>query len=93
MDKLEEVSKWSDYNKVKQMGNKYNMDILLSTRKDKKYMVKFGSKYIHFGQMGYKDFTLTNDENKKRLFKLRNARWVNADKFTPAWLSYYILWT
>lgn len=92
MSKLEELKKWSNPDEVIKRGKKYNLDIEISTRKDKKYMVKFGAELIHFGQMGYKDFTITNDENKRRLFRLRNARWMQAEKFTPAWLSYYLLW-
>jgi hypothetical protein len=92
MNKLEELKKWSNPEEVIKRGKKYNMNIEISNRKDKKYMLLHNGKYIHFGQMNYKDFTLTNDENKRRLFKLRNARWANADKYSAAFLSYNLLW-
>lgn len=92
MSKLEELKKWSNPEEVIKRGKKYNLDIEISTRKDKKYMLLHNGKYIHFGAMLYPDFTLTNDENKRRLFKLRNARWANADKYSAAFLSYNLLW-
>ena len=92
MDKLTELKKWSDPAEVAKIGKRYNLDVFPSTRKDKKYMVKFGSKVIHFGQMNYEDYTKHKDEKRRDAFRSRNAKWIGADKFTPAWLSYYLLW-
>jgi hypothetical protein len=49
-------------------------------------------KWIHFGQMGYEDFTRHGDPVRRARFKTRNRRWATADKWTPAFLSYYLLW-
>jgi hypothetical protein len=66
--------------------------IYLSTRKDKKYMIRNGAKWIHFGAKGYEDFTYHHDEARREKFRRRNKRWATAQRLTPAWLSYYLLW-
>ena len=63
-----------------------------SSRKDKKFMVFDGHKMIHFGQMGYEDYTKHNDELRRARFKNRNKRWQYSSKYSPAWLSWYLLW-
>ena len=66
----------------------------LSTRKDKKYML-FNpkiKKWVHFGAMGYEDFTKHKDENRRLKFRLRNRRFKDFDMYTPAYMSYYLLW-
>ena len=92
MSKIDELKKYSNYEQVKINGKKYNLDILISTRKDKKYMIIHNNKKIHFGEMGYEDLTKHLDSHRAELFKKRNAKWADAEKFSPAWLSYYILW-
>ena len=49
-------------------------------------------KMIHFGEKGYADFTGHQDEDRRANFKKRNKKWATAEKWTPAWLSYHILW-
>ena len=68
--------------------------IQLSTRKDKKYMVlnPNTNKMVHFGQMGYEDYTKHHDEKRRELFRKRNHKWATADKYSSAWLSYNLLW-
>ena len=63
-----------------------------SSRRDKKYMVFDGNKMVHFGQMGYEDATKHNDLNRINRFKKRNWKWQNAPKYSPAWLSWFLLW-
>lgn len=93
MDKINELSKYSDFDLVKKMGRKYGInDIKISTRKDKKYMILHDGKLIHFGQMGYEDYTKHRDLHRAELFKKRNAKWADAEKYSPAFLSYYLLW-
>ena len=58
-----------------------------SSRKDKKFMVFDGNKMVHFGQMGYYDWTYDQDEKRRARFRNRNKRWQNAPKYSPAWLS------
>lgn len=99
IEKLDELEKYSNPNivrkKLKKLyGNK--MELYISNRKDKKYMIYHPetNKKIHFGQMGYKDYTL-NDvdrEDRRKRFLQRNHKWADAEHFTPAHLSWYILW-
>ena len=92
---MKDIYKFSDpqkvFNKAKRLyGN--DIDIKLSTRQDKKYMIKHNNKWVHFGQIGYSDFTKTNDQDKKRHFQQRNHEWKNKPKYSPAYLSYHLLW-
>jgi hypothetical protein len=74
-----------------------------SSRKTKKYMIlaperidskgkHYNSEWIHFGEMGMTDYTKHMDDKRLKNFKNRNRRWAQAEVFTPAWLSYYLLW-
>lgn len=66
-----------------------------STRKNKKVMLlnPLTNKWVHFGMKGYSDFTETQDKKKQLSFRQRNARWKDAEKYSPAWGAYYILWS
>ena len=92
-NKLKELRNYSDpeyvMNKAKMMGLN---PVHESSRKDKKYMVFDGRTMIHFGQMGYEDATKHNDLNRINRFKKRNWKWQNSPKYSPAWLSWLLLW-
>lgn len=94
MKKDIEILKYSNPSIVQQQANKYlGEKIYISTRKDKKYMVKNPEgKWIHFGQFGYEDYTKHKDENRRDNFRRRNAKWSKAEKYSPSWLSYWLLW-
>jgi len=91
--KLQELRNYSDpeyvMNKAKMMGLN---PVYESSRKDKKYMVFDGHKMIHFGQMGYEDYTKHYDEMRRTRFRNRNKRWQHSSKYSPAWLSWFLLW-
>ena len=55
-------------------------------------MVFDGRTMVHFGQMGYEDATKHNDLNRINRFKKRNWKWQNSPKYSPAWLSWFLLW-
>ena len=89
------INKYSNPSIVMKKAKELNLNpIQLSSRKDKKYMVlnPKTNKMVHFGQMGYEDYTKHQDENRRELFRKRNHKWATAEKYSPAWLSYYILW-
>lgn len=95
MDKLTELSKYSDIRKVNKKAKELNINkIYLSTRKDKKYVVlnPNNNKFVHFGQFGYQDFTKHNDLIRRDKFLKRNWKWADAEPYSPASLSYYLLW-
>ena len=67
--------------------------LYISTHKNKKYMVQNpDGKWIHFGDINAEDFTYHNDKERRQRFLTRNAKWRTADKWSPAWLSYHLLW-
>ena len=87
------INKYSNPSIVMKKAKELHLNpIQLSSRKDKKYMVSDGKKLIHFGQMGYEDYTKHHDEKRRELFRKRNHKWATAEKYSPAWLSYYLLW-
>ena len=92
-NKLRELRNYSDpeyvMNKAKMMGLN---PVHESSRKDKKYMVFDGRTMVHFGQMGYEDATKHNDIDRINRFKKRNWKWQNSPKYSPAYLSYHLLW-
>jgi len=96
MSKKEELSKYSNHAKVLKkaiylFGN--DVKLRISTRKNKKYMIENSDgKWIHFGQMGYEDYTLHKDKERRKAFKNRNKAWQNAPIYSPRFLSYFILW-
>lgn len=50
-------------------------------------------KHTDFGAAGMNDFTLTKDEERRRLYRERHAKDLNTGDYTRAgFLSYYILW-
>lgn len=63
-----------------------------STRKNKKWMIEHDGKMVHFGDSRYEDFTQHGDLERRRLFRLRNAKWEHAKPYTAAHLSYHLLW-
>lgn len=69
-----------------------------SDRKDKKFMVQFLNEYsgrintIHFGSFGMSDYTISNDEKRKSLYKIRHAKDYSDDlRYAGAW-SMNLLW-
>ena len=92
-NKLRELRNYSDpeyvMNKAKLRGLN---PVHESSRKDKKYMVFDGRTMVHFGQMGYEDASKHNDIDRINRFKKRNWKWQNSPKYSPAWLSWFLLW-
>ncbi len=64
--------------------------LLLKTR-NTWYSMNKVRKYI-FGDLRYADYTKTKNKLKRDSFRNRNKKWKDADKYTPAHLSYYLLW-
>jgi len=64
----------------------------------KKYAVTFVNpltgriKTINFGARGYKDFTQTGNEERKRLYRLRHRNDNFNDLTTPGGWSWNLLW-
>ena len=48
-------------------------------------------KWFHFGST-MSDYTRHGDTKRRTNFKTRNKKWADADIYTPAYASYYLLW-
>jgi hypothetical protein len=93
MEKLRRLFEVSDPQEVNRKGMVLRLnEIHPSSRKDKKFMVFDGRTMIHFGDPKYSDFTKHKDERIRARFRLRNHRWREAQHYSPAWLSYHLLW-
>ncbi len=100
ISEYDEIYKYSNPKKVQELAKDYlgeGVTIFRSTKKDKKYMVydKFDNKWVHFGQMGYEDFTKHQDENRRQQYLARainiKGNWKN-NKYSANNLSLYTLW-
>lgn len=71
-----------------------NLQLYKSVNPDKKYMIinPDTGKLVHFGQQGAYDYTKHKDEKRRHKFLVRNHKWTDYPKYSPASLSYYILW-
>lgn len=93
----DEIWNYSDPKIVHNKGVRYGVAIYKSTRDNKKYMIIHPKtkKRIHFGQMGYEDFTFHNDFKRRESYLKRSnsirGNWRN-DKYSANNLSRNILW-
>ena len=95
------ITKYSDPVQAQKMAYKYlgrkNGKIYRSTRKNKKYMIQVPNtnRWVHFGEMGYEDYTKHKDKERRRNYLIRsgkiNGNW-KSDKYSPNNLSRNILW-
>ena len=94
MSKEQELSKYSNFKKVQKIAKKLGLNpVEISSRKSKKYMIHDDEGYVkHFGLMSYQDFTKHKDKTRRDNFRRRNVHWKDAPKYSPAWLSYHLLW-
>ena len=81
------------YSKFKKIYPR-DSDIKISTRKNKKYMIydPDKNKWFHSGSSDYSDYTFHKDLQRRLKFKTRNRRWSDANIYTAAHASYYLLW-
>ena len=101
------LSDYSDYETVLNRAKHYygeDVKLLKSTRKTKKYMIynKITKKFVHFGAMGYLDYTkyvqLYNLEtaNKHRYRYIKRALKIKGNwkdnPYSPNYLSLLLLW-
>jgi len=99
MSKKNTISKYSNPHTVYRLASKYlgkTAKIGLSTKKDKKYMVtRPDGKIVHFGQMGYEDFTKHKNKTRRKNYLARSTKikgnWKK-DKYSPNNLAIHLLW-
>ena len=92
--KLEDFSNCKAvYRKGRQIFGK-DFILMESRRKDKKYATidPNTGNIVNFGQLGYEDWTKHKDKKRREAFLTRNKKWKNAYPYSPAFLSYHLLW-
>ena len=80
---------------MQQNANKYynnNLIVYKSDKANKKYFIIHNNKKVYFGANDYEDYTFHKNKFRLKKFKSRNDYWKNEPKYTPAHLSYYLLW-
>jgi hypothetical protein len=94
MNKEKQLKLYSNILIVQKKAKKLGLNpVEISSRKDKKYMIHDDQGHVkHFGLMGYQDYTKTNDKDKRDNFRRRNHMWADAPEYSPANLSYNLLW-
>jgi hypothetical protein len=50
------------------------------------------SKTTKFGAVGYTDYTLSGDKEKRALYRDRHSKDLKGDATKAGYLSYYVLW-
>ena len=99
MSKKNIILKYSNPAQVYRLASKYlgkKAKIGLSTKKNKKYMVTTpDGKIVHFGQLGYADFTKHKNKTRRKNYLARSRKirgnW-KSDKYSPNNLSIHLLW-
>jgi len=90
----DELWNYSNPTKVVKRAKRYlgkDVRILKSTRKGKKYMV-FHKKWIHFGALGYEDYTKHQNKTRRNNYLTRSAGIHGDSKYSANQLSRNILW-
>lgn len=99
-EKVKEIFKYSNPVEVQKRAEKLfgdDVSLELSNRKDKKYMIydEMENKWVHFGQMGYADFTKHNDDDRRERYLARATKikgnWKE-NPYSPNMLSINLLW-
>ena len=99
MTKYDELIQYSDPSRVYKNSLDYfgkDVPLYMSNKPTKKFMIqKPDGKYVHFGQMGFQDFTRTLDKEKQRKYLKRamaiKGTWFN-DPYSPNNLSIHLNW-
>ena len=94
------LKKYSSPCKVQSKAYKYlgkTAKIYPSSKSQKKYQIydKKNKKWVHFGQLGYEDYTKHKDKKRRKNYLARSTKirgnWKK-NKFSPNNLSINLLW-
>jgi hypothetical protein len=99
MDKAVTIKKWSNPAQVRKLAKKFygnTIKVKLSTKKEKKYMITTPEgRTVHFGQMGYEDYTKHKNKTRRKNYLTRSANirgdWAK-DKYSANNLARKLLW-
>lgn len=80
-------------NKLRKYKYDRVVEVMYSKAKNKKYAVILDDgKRINFGDIRYEDYLTHKDDERRANFRKRNKRFLKFPKYSPARLSYNILW-
>jgi hypothetical protein len=92
------INMWSNPETAQKKAYDYlgkDAKLYKSDKKDKKYKIFDGKKWVHFGQMGYEDFTKHQDNERRNRYLKRTenmkGNWKK-NPYSPNNLSRNILW-
>ena len=70
------------------------VEISKSTRADKKYQAVSNGKTVHFGAVGYQDYTQHQDPKRRDNYISRHGSedWSRSNIMSPAFMSRWLLW-
>ena len=88
---MKELEKYSDPKEVERKAKRYGVKVFRSTRRNKKYMV-YHNKWIHFGAMGYEDYTKHKDKTRRANYLTRSAGIKDSGKYSANQLARHLLW-
>jgi hypothetical protein len=91
ISKTDKIRKFSNPEKVIQKAKHYGVKVYRSTRPTKKYMI-YHNKWVHFGAMGYEDYTKHKNKTRRRNYLQRSAGIHDSGKYSANELSRHILW-
>ena len=95
---MDVLNKYSNFKTVNDNAKRlYGKEVFVSTRKNKKFMImNDNNKFVHFGQLGYEDFTKHLDKQRQE-FYLKRATKIKGDWkeniYSPNMLSIVLLWS
>ena len=94
INKYDNLYKISNPKIVQDKANKYYNNIIVykSDKPNKKYFIIHNNKNIYFGSSNYEDYTYHKNNSRLLNFRKRNSYWKNEPMYSPAHLSYYLLW-
>jgi len=97
VDKDDDIFKMSNPEEVQKKAFRILGDdavIYRSNREHKKYAIfdPLKQRYTHFGDIRYEDYTKHHDDERRKDFRRRNAKWFDYPMYSPAFLAYHLLW-
>ena len=82
---------YSNPKEVERKAKRYGVKVFRSTKKNKKYMI-YHNKWVHFGAMGYEDYTKHKDKTRRANYLTRSAGIKDSGKYSANQLARHLLW-
>jgi len=82
---------YSNPKEVERKAKRYGVKVFRSTKRGKKYMI-YHDKWIHFGAMGYEDYTKHKNNTRRTNYLKRSAEIKDSGKYSANQLARHLLW-